>query len=304
MGDLPRLSDREIDSLFAGKIPDEPALDDLTDLVREVRGAYVSPPTKAVESRQLAAMAEVARVAGDQDISIRSQSEKTRRWSRARAIKEALMPRIRTAALAVKLAALTLVAAIATGGLAAAGVISLPNPLPDQASDRADAVHKEIDGSDPSAERCAFGLSVAEAASDGNGNLPSSADACESENGTGEAAAQEGRGKSDAARNGDVGTQQHEGAQPEEGAGEAFGDSVSDRAGGGEAESQGGEEFGDSVSDDAQQLVPRPSPQTTPEGGRETGESFSEQGQETGETQSQGGQETGDNASGGRVPDR
>ena len=210
------------------------------------------------------------------------------------------MTRTRTVTIAAKLAALSLVAVFATGSLAAAGVISLPNPLPDQASDRAKAVHEAIDGSDPSEERCAFGLSVAEAASGGNGNRPSSTDACESENGTGEAEAQEGRGNANAARAGDVGTQQeHERAQPVEGAGEAFGDSVSDRASGGEPQ-EGGREFGESVSDEAQQLVPRP----TPQGGSETGDTQSKSGQETGETQSEAGRGIGDDASGGRVPDR
>ena len=145
------------------------------------------------------------------------------------------MTRTRTATTAVKLAALTTVAALATGGLAAAGAIELPNPLPDQASDQADAVHEAIQGSDPAAEH----QNAAAEAQDENGKLESAED--------------------------DVDAQ---GADPQEGAGQAFGDSVSDRASGGEPK-ENGREFGESVSDEAQQLVPRPEPQGGPETGEE-----------------------------------
>lgn len=258
MGDLPHMSDREIDRLFAGK--DGEATDELADFVSEVRAAYVAPPAKAIESRQVAAMAEIARVTADRDIAVRAEAPRRRRTL---AFKEALMTRTRTATAAVKLAALTIVAALATGGLAAAGAIELPNPLPDQASDQADATHEAIQGSDPAAEH----QNAAAEAQDENGKLESAED--------------------------DVDAQ---GADPQEGAGQAFGDSVSDRASGGEPK-ESGREFGESVSDEAQQLVPRPEPQ----GGPETGE---ENAQEQETPEPQGSRETGDEAAGTHVPER
>ncbi len=257
MGDLPHMSDREIDRLFAGK--DGEATDELADFVSEVRAAYVAPPAKAIESRQVAAMAEIARVTADREIAVRAEAPRRRRTL---AFKEALMTRTRTATIAVKLAALSIVAALATGGLAAAGAIELPNPLPDQASDQAEATHEAIQGSDPAAEHQNAGTE-----------------------------AQEEHGKLE----GDV---QAEGADPQEGAGQAFGDSVSDRAGGGEPK-ENGREFGESVSDEAQQLVPRPEPEA--QGGPETGE---ENAQEQETPEPQGSRETGDEAAGTHVPER
>src|SRR6187200_938007 len=96
------------------------------------------------------------------------------------------MTRTRTATTAVKLAALTIVAAMAMGSLAAAGVIELPNPLPDQSSDKAQAVHEAIQGSDPAVEHQ-------------------------------NAAAQEENGKLESTE--DEGDVQAEGADPQEGAG-------------------------------------------------------------------------------------
>src|SRR5215213_8541773 len=218
MGDLPHMSDCEM-------------TDELADFVSEVRAAYVAPPAKAIKSRQVAAMAEIARVAADGEIAVRAKAPSRRRTL---AFKEALMTRTRTATTVVKLAALTVVAALAMGSLAAAGVIELPNPLPDQSSDKAEAVHDAIQGSDPAAEHQ-------------------------------NAAAPEENGKLESAE--DEGDAQAEGADPQEGAGQAFGDSISDRASGGEPK-EGGRDFGDSVSDEAQQLVPRPEPQ----GSRETGD--------------------------------
>ena len=280
-------------------------LDHLTELVHDVRAAYVVPPDEETESRHLAAMAEAVRAHTDLDLS---NQTRPRRRPRTRAIKEALIMRTRTAALATKLASLTLVAAFATGGLAVAGVISLPNPLPDQASDRAKDVHDAIDGSNPAEERCAFGLAVAEAASDGNGDRPSSSDACEQENSSSQEAKSEAErgksgeehGKSDAAReNGDVETQQN-GAHPVEGAGREFGDSVSDDATTGVPRDGGGRGFGESVSGGAKELVPRP----TPPNGAETGETQSQEGQANGETRAQGGPETGQTIAGEHKPER
>ena len=230
------------------------------DFVSEVRAAYVAPPAKGIESRQVAAMAEIARVAADRDMAVRAEAPRRRRTL---AFKEALMTRNRTATTAVKLAALSIVAALATGGLAAAGAIELPNPLPDQASDQAKAVHEAIQGSDPAAEHQNAG-----------------------------ADAQEENGKLE-----DEGVDA-QGADPQEGAGQAFGDSVSDRASGGEPK-ENGREFGESVSDEAQQLVPRPEPEA--QGGPETGE---ENAQEQETPEPQGSRETGDEAAGTHVPER
>jgi hypothetical protein len=252
------MSDREIDRLLAGKSLDSEATDDLADFASEVRAAYVAPPAKAIESRQVAAMAEIARVTADRDIAVRAEAPRRRRTL---AFKEALMTRTRTATIAVKLAALSIVAALATGGLAAAGAIELPNPLPDQASDQAKAVHEAIQGSDPAAEHQNAGTEALESAED-------------------------------------EGDAQAQGADPQEGAGQAFGDSVSDRAGGGEPK-ENGREFGESVSDEAQQLVPRPEPEA--QGGPETGE---ENAQEQETPEPQGSRETGDEAAGTHVPER
>jgi hypothetical protein len=245
MGDLPDLNDREIE-----------------DLVREIRAVYVLPPADATEARHLVAMASVTRVAADRDLTVRASAHRRRRTL---AFKEALMTRTRTLTIAAKLAALSLVAAFATGGLAAAGVIDLPNPLPDQASDRSKAVHETIDGADPAEST---GLAI------GSDAQPESA-----------------------GDEGDVGAQAN-GAEPEEGAGQEFGDSVSDRASGGEPQ-EGGSEFGESVSDEAKQLVPRPEPE--PLGGPETGETHSQQ-EITPEPQ--GGPETGEEKSGEHRPER
>ncbi|MGH3116920.1 MAG: hypothetical protein ACRDQ2_07365 [Gaiellales bacterium] len=295
------MSDREIDRLFAGKSLDDEPPDELADFVREVHAAYVAPPAEAVESRQVAAMAEVARVAADGNMTVRAQATRRRRTF---AFKEALMTRTRTATTAIKLAALSAVAVLATSGLAAAGLIELPNPLPGQASDRAGAVHEEIQGSDPAAEHCAFGLSVAEAASDGNGNQPSSSDACEQENGpqAEENSAAE-HGKSDEARERNAGEQddveaQQNGAEP--GDGSDFGDTVSDRAAGGEPRGGDGGDFGESVSGGAKDLVTTPEPQ----GGAETGETNSQEGRANAETNAQGGPETGQNTAGEHAPER
>jgi len=253
MGDLPHMSDHEM-------------TDELAHFVGEVRATYVVPPAKAIESRQVAAMAEVARAAADREIPVRAEAPSRRRTL---AFKEALMTRTRTATTAVKLAALTIVAALAMGSLAAAGVIELPNPLPDQSSDKSKAVHEAIQGSDPATEH----QNAAAEAQGENGKLESTED----------------EGDADA-----------QGADPQEGAGQAFGDSVSDRASGGEPQ-EGGREFGESVSDEAQQLVPRPEPQA--QGSPETGEENS-QAQETETPEPQGSRETGDEAAGEHAPER
>lgn len=259
-----------------------PPQDDLTGFAETVREAYITPPDEAVEARHLAAMAAEAHTVRDQQvISVP-----------AHGLKEALVTRFRTAALGIKLAALTLFAALATGGLATAGVISLPDSLPGVASDRAKAVHEAIEGSDPSAERCAFGHRVAEAASDGAAN-PEENGCDGAEVAAEDAAAEDAAGKSVEA--------QQNGATPEEGAGQAFGDSVSDRASGGEPKDGGGREFGESVSDEAQQLVPRPTPQ--PQAGPETGDTQSQEGQEIGDTRSQGGREIAESHGGGPPQD-
>jgi hypothetical protein len=52
--------------------------------------------------------------------------------------------------------------------------------LPTSASDRAEAVHDALEqGGDPGEERCAFGLGIAAAASDGHGQVPTAGEACE-----------------------------------------------------------------------------------------------------------------------------
>lgn len=206
-------------------------------------------------------------------------------------------------AVAGRIAALALVIALATGGLAAAGVISLPD-LPTSASDRAEAVHEAIEqGGDPAEERCAVGLGVAAAASDGHGQAPTASEACER---AGSADAREAR-KADRPERG---AQRRGQGAVTQNSHSSFGDSVSDRATSGEPKNDG-RAFGESVSGEAQEHAPALPPQaqnapetgeTRSEQGQENGQPFSEQGQETGEALAEQGRQTGDTASGGRVP--
>jgi len=235
--------------------PPRENLDAVTEALRET---FLTPPDEATTARHVAAMVAEARATDDQVIPVRR---------RAPGVKGDLMTRFRTAALAVKLAALTAVTALAMAGLATAGVISLPESLPGVSSDKATAVHDAIQGADP-AEDGGLGVGAQNAASAEEHGKPESEDV------------------------------EAQGATPEEGAGAEFGDSVSDRATGGEP-TEGGREFGESVSEEAQQLVPRPEPQ----GGAETGEAQSQQGQERGEEFSQGGQDIAESHGGGR-PDQ
>lgn len=246
----------------------DPPRENLDAVAEALRETFLTPPDEATTARHVATMVAEARATDDQVIPVRK---------RAPGVKGALMTRFRTAALAVKLAALTIVAALATAGLATAGVISLPESLPGVSSDKATAVHDAIQGSDPAENGCAFGQGVAETASDEAANPQGSACGAGAES----AASADEHGKPESESE-DVEAQES-GATPEEGAGEEFGDSVSDRASGGEPTEGGGREFGESVSDEAQQLVPRPSPEAEPQGGAETGETHSEQGQETAE---------------------
>jgi hypothetical protein len=198
------------------------------------------------------------------------------------------------------IAALALVIALATGGFAAAGVISLPD-LPTAASDRAEAVHGAIEqGGDPAEERCAFGLGVAAAASDGHGEVPTASEACER---AGSAAGTREARKADRPERG---AQRRDQGAVTQKSHSNFGDSVSERARSGEPKNDG-RAFGQSVSGEAQEHAPALPPQAQngeirSEQGRENGQAFSEQGQETGEALSEQGRQTGDTASGGRVP--
>lgn len=195
-----------------------------------------------------------------------------------------------------------MVIVLATCGFAAAGVISLPD-LPTAASDRAEAVHDAIEqGGDPSEERCAFGLGVAAAASDGHGEVPTPAEACEKADTDRDARTQR-KAERGAQRGG-------EGTVTTQNSNNDFGESVSDRATAGEPK-EDGRAFGESVSGEAKQHAPALPPQaqngpdtgeTRSEQGGENGQAFSEQGQETGEAMSEQGRQTGDTASGGRVP--
>lgn len=203
-----------------------------------------------------------------------------------------------------RIAALALVITLATGGLAAAGVVSLPD-LPTAVSDNAESVHEAIEqGGDPANERCAFGLGIAAAASDGHGEVPAASEACES--GASGADARVER-KADRPERG--AQRRRQGAVPQD-SHRSFGDSVSERATSGEPQSDG-RAFGQSVAEEAKELAPAPAPQaqngpesgeTASEQGRENGQAFSEQGQETGEAFSEQGRQTGDDASGGRGP--
>jgi hypothetical protein len=234
--------------------------DDLAPLADAVREAYLSPPDEATQARHLAAMAQATRVTQHEEIPARPK---------ARRLKGDLVTRFRTAAPLVKLAALTIVGAFATAGLATAGgVIDLPDSLPGSSSDRANAVHDAIDGVDASETHPGTLIDPAEGAG----------------------ASTEDHGKSAEA--------QENGADPEEGAGQAFGDSVSDRATGGEPKDDGGA-FGDSVSEEAKNLVDTPEPQ----GSQETGETNAQGAPETGETHSQQGQDTATTHGGGKPQD-
>jgi hypothetical protein len=192
-------------------------------------------------------------------------------------LKEATMTRIRTATLAAKLAAAALVAALATGGLAGAGVISLPGESSQTAKD---AVPAET-GSDASQQ---------------NVNIVV-------ERGKSNEARGNGNGKGSSAQ-GEVGTQQQgdHAAQPDPEDLREFGNRVS-------GDAQDGGVDGQEIAGEAQNLVPRPGQQQAAQGSRETGESFSQQGQGTaqqgqgtGEGASQGGQEIAGSTPGGGRP--
>jgi hypothetical protein len=187
-----------------------------------------------------------------------------------RGLKEELVTRFRMAAPAAKLAGVTVIAVAMTGGLATAGVIDLPDSLPGSASDRADAVHEAIDGVDASETH--------------PGTL------IEPASGQSQASSEEHGKSAEAKENG------------ADGAGQAFGDSVSDRASGGEPKDDG-RAFGESVSGEAKELVDQPEPTTEPQGSRETGETHSQTGQETGETHSQAGQDIAESHGGGKPQD-
>ena len=234
-----------------------PLEDDLTPIADAVREAYLTPPDEATEARHLAAMAEAARVTQHEAIPVRSRTP---------GLKEAVMTRFRTAALAAKLAALSLFAALMTGGLATAGVIDLPG----SASDRADAVHEAIDGADPSETPPGTLIEPA-----------GGAQASDEEHGK----SQDEHGKSVEA--------QENGADSE---GHTFGDTISDEASGGVPKDDG-RAFGERVSGEAKDLG------AEPQGGPEIGETHSQGSQETGETHSQAGQDIAESHGGGKPQD-
>lgn len=238
--------------------------DELTPIAEPIREAYLTPPDEATEARHLAAMAAEACVTQHEAIPARPE---------ARGLKEVLVTRFRTAAPLAKLAALTIVAAFATAGLATAGAIDLPDSLPGSSSDRANAVHQTIEGVD--ASETAPGTLI------------------EPAGGQGAAAADEEHGKSEES------AQAKENGADSEGA--AFGDSVSDRATAGEPKDDG-RAFGDSVSEEAKQLGTDPA--SEPQGSRETGETHSQEGgSETGQTHSQEGQANAESHRGGPTQD-
>lgn len=176
-------------------------------------------------------------------------------------------------------ATFALLIALATGGLATAGVVSLPD-LPDAASDRAEAVHDALERGDRPGP-------ASQASDAAKARVERKADRSE-------------RG----AQRGGQGTVTTQNSHND------FGDTVSDRATAGEPK-EDGRAFGESVSGEAKQHAPAlpPQAQNAPENGEarseqggENGQAFSEQRQETGEAMSEQGRQTGDTASGGRVP--
>ena len=142
---------------------------------------------------------------------------------------------------------------------------------------------------------------MAEAASNGHGNQPSSADACEQENGADqtEATSEHGESGEEHGKSGDVEAQQN-GADPDSDAGREFGDSVSDRARGGEPQGGDGREFGESVSGEAKELVGTPSRRAV----RRPARAHSQEGQANVEEHAQGSPETGQETAGEHAPER
>ena len=132
MRDRRRLSHQDVDRLLAGKAPSgaDRLDEDLAAFTRDVRAAFVRPPSLDVERRHLAAAVEASRLTTDKgEPAVRpaskaqgpeSQASGLPKWRR-RSVLSSLF-----ASLAAKIAGVAVAAVAATGGLAAAGALPAP----------------------------------------------------------------------------------------------------------------------------------------------------------------------------------
>lgn len=187
MDDRSHLTDQDLDRLLAGRPPAHEPSAALADFIRDLRTGHVKGPGEATEARHIAAIVEQARSLENDPATVHGGSMArtgARQPSRSR---RKFMHSNRFAARAAKAGAGVVSVALATTGLAFAGV------LPDAASNklglgpnqsegpggaattpsRAGAVQDVINS--PQDRGCAFGHAVAKAA----GGLPAHAQAQE-----------------------------------------------------------------------------------------------------------------------------
>lgn len=308
MARLSKLSERDLDRILAGQAPAdaEETGEDLTAFVRALRESLEAPPGPGTEQRHLAEIVQTSQLLADKgEPAVRPASKAHEpapqvfglpKWRRK------LMPAGLFATLTAKVAGVAVAAAVATGGLAAGGV--LPDPaqeavsnllgtvgihVPDGDGDFSPAPLEEgstaAEHADPTATAvlgavdgwymgefssgCEFARAVAAAAGADTGD----AEACptpgeEGEDGkaTGDEKSEAGKAKGDEASS----------------AGKAKGDdaSSSGKATGDEASSSG-KATGDEASSS----------------GKATGDEASSSGQSTGDEASSSGKATGDEAS-------
>ncbi|HZD17481.1 MAG TPA: hypothetical protein VE669_05015, partial [Actinomycetota bacterium] len=152
MARLSKLDDGDLDRILSGRVPadaPDPAKD-LDAFVRSLRDACTGPPPEAVERRHLAAIMEASRTLADRG----ERSRRPVRSARERAApapgrptpRRKLMPAGLFASLTARITGVALAAAVATGGLAAAG--ALPDPAQEAVSDALGVIGIHVPGAD------------------------------------------------------------------------------------------------------------------------------------------------------------
>jgi hypothetical protein len=246
-------SDRDIERTLEDR-ENGAAGDELAELLAGMKVAYVQAPNAQVTSAHLEAIVAEAvplRLAADAELESASRTNRPTRRFRMTPKRIALLP------------AAALAALLSTAGLAAAGV-TMPSAarapfsavgiqLPNQA--RSSDVHAVIDATQPADRGCAFGQSVAGAASQGQSAAPGTP--CDK--GVAASHSQAGEhsntsGTSPAAREKTGAGGQPAGVPPTPPAGQEFGQSTAADAQ--QNASTEGQAFGQSTSEEAQSLTP------------------------------------------------